>query len=428
MERERQLPRRLAPGLITLVGGLFFGAGLVAGCVADEDVTASLADSAKGEQVLPSVTTTTSEASRSEPSESTNDDTTTITGPTEPLVGLDAELIVDGFDQPIFVTGAPGTEALFVVEREGVVWAVEGGQRGAEPFLDLTDRLLSSSIEQGLLGLAFHPDYDTNGRLFAYWTDPEGDSVLAQFTTEGANPPELSTMEVIFTVDQPAERHNAGMIAFGPDGLLYLALGDGGSGGGPAQDISNPLGSIVRLDIDAGSPYGVPPGNPFEDEIWVYGLRNPWRFSIDPVSELVYIGDVGQDSAEEINVVALTGGGTNFGWAQAEGDACFRSDCDLASFTGPVLQYGHDQGCSVTGGLVYRGAAIPEMVGHYFFADWCGGLVASFRYDDGRVLDQLDWSEDLAELAQVTSFGQDASGELLVVNWDGQLFRIVPVR
>ncbi|MEM9561637.1 MAG: PQQ-dependent sugar dehydrogenase [Actinomycetota bacterium] len=423
-------------------------------CVPPDEETATFAPADGAEQTLPSVTQAPDgpdDDPAAEPDDEPDDEeagepaaadgdgdgepATTSTAPLAELQGLTTELLAADFDQPILVTGAPGTDALFVVEREGVIRVVEDSRVRDEPFLDLTGQLLSSSIEQGLLGLAFHPDYATNGVLFAYWTDPAGDSLLARF--EATAPTELDpeSLEVVLQVDQPAERHNAGMLEFGPDGLLYLALGDGGGGGATSQDTSDPLGSILRLDVgvdgrgDSTRPYAIPAGNPFDDEIWVYGLRNPWRFSIDEVTETVYIGDVGQDRWEEVNVVGLDGAGTNFGWFQTEGDQCFRSDCDTAGLTDPILQYSHDEGCSITGGRVYRGQAIPELTGHYLYADWCGGLVRSFRLTDrGQVADQLDWSDELGSLGQVTSFGVDGDGELLVVNWAGELHRILPVR
>ncbi len=348
--------------------------------------------------------------------------------PLAPLQGLAGELVTSGFQQPVLVTSAPGTDALFVVERAGTVQVVVGGERQETPFLDLRGGdLLSNSIEQGLLGLAFHPDYATNGRGFLYWTRGSGDSVLAEFSGNGTDPLDPSQLKPLLEIPQPAERHNAGNIAIGPDGLLYLSLGDGGSGGSTAQDTSNLLGTVLRLDIDSGDPYAIPEGNPFGDEIWVYGLRNPWRFSIDPVDRFVFIGDVGQDTYEEINIVGLDGAGTNFGWFEAEGDQCFRSGCDLGAYTAPVLQYSHDDGCSVTGGYVYRGSAIPEFIGHYFFADWCTGIVRSFRYADGNAVDLFDWTNDI-RVGEVTSFGIGADAELYTVNWAGELHKIVPIR
>jgi glucose/arabinose dehydrogenase len=336
--------------------------------------------------------------------------------------------VSDGFDQPVLVIAAPGTDALFVVEREGIILVVENGQIAAEPFLDLRDQMTSSSIEQGLLGLAFHPDYENNRQLFVYWTQASGDSRLAAFTAGSPTKVDRDSMRVLLDIDQPAERHNAGMLLFGPDGLLYVALGDGGSGGSTAQDTTNLLGSILRIDVDGGDPYAIPPGNPFNDEIWVYGLRNPWRFSIDPAERLVYIGDVGQDTFEEINVVSLDGAGSNFGWFSMEGSGCFRGGCDPAAFVLPAFEYRQGDACSVTGGWVYRGPAIPELDGHYIYADWCSGFVGSFRYVDGDVVDEVDWTSDLAEVGQVTSFGLDNTGELYTVNWDGELFKIVPER
>lgn len=421
--------RSLRAGLVALFIALF----VATGCIADDESPASFGRGSTTEAPLPTVTEppvgSDAQTTDPEPSDPSPDEAlSTTTQPPDPLIGLSAEIVADGFDQPILVTGAPGTEVLYVVEREGVVLVVEDGVVAEEPFLDLRDQLLSSSIEQGLLGLAFHPDYESNGRFFAYWTDVNGDSRLAEFHASSHTVADLSSLRIILEVDQPGERHNAGMVMFGPDGLLYLALGDGGSGGSTAQDTSNLLGSILRLDVEGDDPYAIPAGNPFGDEIWVYGLRNPWRFSIDPVENVMYIGDVGQETFEEINVVGLDGAGTNFGWFQMEGDRCFRSDCDQADLTTPVLQYSHDEGCSVTGGWVYRGAAIPEFYGHYFFADWCKGFVRSLRLDDGRVVDQFDWTTELAALGQVTSFGLDNDAELYAVNWDGQLFKIVPIR
>lgn len=421
---------------------------IAAGCVPDDETAASLAGD-DGDTALPSVTESdpTDESADSETSErgestdgdaasTTSEASATTTAPLDPLLGLTAEPVAEGFEQPIHVTTAPGADHLYVVEREGTIRVVADETVADEPFLDLSDRLLSSSIEQGLLGLAFHPDFADNGRLYAYWTDPDGNSRLAEFTVPDPGDPmtaDPDSERLILAVEQPAQRHNAGMIQFGPDGLLYLALGDGGSGGATAQDTTNPLGSIVRLDVDGAGgdqPYAIPADNPFGSEIWVYGLRNPWRFHIDADSELMYIGDVGQDRFEEINVVGLDGAGTNFGWFEMEGDRCFRSGCDPDAYTLPVLQYGRDDGCSVTGGVVYRGAAIPEFDGHYFFGDWCKSWVRSMRYDPTteKVADQFDWTGDLAEIGQVTSFGLDAEGELLTVNWDGQLHRVVAVR
>ncbi len=340
--------------------------------------------------------------------------------------------MADGFDQPILAVAIPGTDQVVVVERKGVAFTMgPGGEVSEDPFIDLRDQMTSSSIEQGLLGMAFHPDYPTNGRMFAYWTQPNGDSRLAEFSAGGSQPVDVDTMQVILDVDQPGERHNAGHVVFGPDGLLYLALGDGGGGGFTSQDTSNLLGSILRLDVDTADGdmgYTIPETNPFGDEIWVYGLRNPWRFSIDPVDRLVYIGDVGQDAFEEVDVVGLDGAGANFGWFEMEGSVCFRGGCNPSAYDLPIHEYPHSDACSITGGIVYRGSAIPELVGHYMYADWCSVFVSTLRYDGSEVADIVDWTSDLTELGQVTSFAVDHDGEMLTVNWDGEIHRIVPMR
>ncbi len=396
-----------------------------AACVGDETSTATFASGPTTERQLPAVT----EPSVAPGSTSAADDATSTTETLAPLVGLGTELIADGFDRPVFITGAPGTDALFVVEQPGLISIVEDGVRAGEPFLDLRDLVGSRRNEQGLLGLAFHPGYESNGRFFAHWTNKDGDTRLGEFSANSPTEANQQPVRILLELDQPATNHNGGMITFGPDGLLYVGLGDGG--GNPedrSQDTTTLLGAILRLNVDGASPYEIPEGNPFGNEIWVYGLRNPWRFSIDSMSSQVYVGDVGQNRLEEVDVVSLDGAGTNFGWPETEGDSCFNDGCDLDAFTGPVLQYPHPDGCSITGGYVYRGSAIPELFGHYFYADFCGGLVRSFRLADGVAVDQLDWAGDLSALGQVASFGSDNDGELYGIDYRGSVYEIVPVR
>jgi glucose/arabinose dehydrogenase len=345
-------------------------------------------------------------------------------------------VVAPGLAQPVFVTSAPGDPRLFVLERTGVVRTIgPDATVTAEPYLDLRDVVGSSSIEQGLLGLAFHPGFEENGRLFVYYTLPSDDSRLVEFAAApGATTVDASTGRVVLEVEQPAERHNGGMIVFDPEGLLYLSLGDGGSGGEHGQRTDTVLGSILRLDVDRGDPYAIPAGNPFAagggaPEIWAYGMRNPWRFTIDPIDRLVYVGDVGQEDREEIDVLSLDGGaGSNLGWRVMEGSRCFAGPCDPAGFVLPVVEYGHDEGCSVTGGHVYRGAAIPELDGHYFYADWCRGWVRSFRYAGGAAVDQTDWSADLEGIGQVNGWGIGPDGELYAATWGGTVVRLVAVR
>jgi glucose/arabinose dehydrogenase len=247
---------------------------------------------------------------------------------------------------------------------------------------------------------------------------------------------DVSEERVVLEIEQPDERHNAGMLQFGPDGYLYISTGDGGAGGASVngQNPATLLAAILRIDVDGAEPYAIPSDNPFADgiegapEVWAYGLRNPWRFAIDPIERLMYIGDVGQESQEEIDVVPLEPVGYNFGWPSVEGSLCFfERDCDPADFVVPVIDYSHSEGLSVTGGYVYRGRAIPELVGHYFYGDWFREWIRSFRYQSGEATELRDWSSDL-EPGQINSFGIDGNGELLVATWEGTVVRIIPVR
>jgi glucose/arabinose dehydrogenase len=385
----------------------------------------------------PSNTTTTSGAR----------ETTTTAGPTTTipageLAGIDLDLITDSLSYPVGAWSIPGDDRIFVIERGGRVSAIDAS--GARTtYLDLTGRVNSGGIENGLLGLAFHPDFADNGRLYVYYTraedgDDSPDSRISQFraATADASSVDTSTEVVVLDVEQEGIRHRAGMLQFGPDGYLWIALGDGGLGDYSAQDLESYQGSILRIDVDSGNPYSIPPDNPGGDglpEIWAHGLRNPWRFYIDATDGLIYIGDVGQAGVEEINVAPLSEAGIDYGWPNFEGDNCYHptDGCDMGGWLGPVVGYDHSDGeCSVTGGLVYRGTAIPELVGHYFYADWCSGFIRSFRYADGEATKERDWSSDIAHLGtlQIASFGWDGANELLVVDSNGALYRVVPVR
>ncbi len=331
-------------------------------------------------------------------------------------VTLTAQSVAEGFEQPVFAT-SPGDDRLFVVEQIGRILILRDGAVQPEPFLDLRDEV-SSGGEQGLLGLAFHPDYASNGRFFVNYTDRSGDTQVVGYTATGdaADPASASTL---FSVDQPYANHNGGWIAFGPDGLLYVGMGDGGSGGDPQGNGQNPetlLGKMLRMDVNAE---GAAP------EIFATGVRNPWRNSFD--GNDLYIADVGQNAWEEISVIPATEAGANLGWKVMEGPVCFESDtCDASGFVAPVHSYSHADtgGCSLTGGYVYRGAAIPEIAGHYFFADFCSGRVESFRYADGAAADLTDWTEQLGGNGAITSFGLDSAGELYYTTIEGGLFRI----
>jgi hypothetical protein len=357
-------------------------------------------------------------------------------------VQISLELLADGLSQPVGAWSFPSDDRVFVIERGGRVRIVDETGLQAAPFLDLTDRVNSGGIENGLLGLAFHPDYSTNGRLFVYYTyaeseDDSPDSRIAEFTASSAAASTIdrSTESVILEVEQEGIRHRAGMLQFGPEGNLWIALGDGGLGDYSAQDLESLQGSILRIDVDSGDPYAVPPDNPYAaagglPEIWAHGLRNPWRFFIDDIDGLIYIGDVGQAGVEEINVAPLTEAGIDWGWPNFEGNNCYlpTDGCEMGGWRGPAEFFGHEDGaCSVTGGIVYRGAAIPELVGHYFYADWCIGFIRSFRYIEGEATQQTDWTDDIAGLGtlQISSFGWDGNNEMLVVDSNGALYRVV---
>lgn len=361
----------------------------------------------------------------------TTTSTTTTTVPLDPLQGLALELVAEGLTQPTVVVAAPDGDSLLVAERTGLIVSVSG-DGSAEPYLDLGNRVAANGIEQGLLGLALH---HSGSHVFVYYVAASGNRTLSRFAlADGEARPDSE--RVLFSLPQPEGsvdiRHYGGNLAFGPDGHLYVSLGDGADARGQGQDPGTVFGTIVRLDVDGAEPYGIPADNPFAEgggapEVWAYGLRNPWRFSIDSAESLLYIADVGQESWEEVNVLSLNEGGANLGWPSAEGNRCFLdSDCDLGAFAAPVVEYGHDEGCSITGGHVYRGTKIPELHGHYFYSDWCGGWLRSFRYQDGEAADLTDWAVEGA--GQVNAFGVDPDGELLIANYAGEIHRIVPVR
>ena len=327
---------------------------------------------------------------------------------------------------PVHITAPPRDDRLFVVEQAGRVLVVRDGAALPGPFLDVSERV-SSGGERGLLSMAFHPEYASNGTFFLYLTDAEGDTRVERWSVsadpERADP---ASARAILAVEQPYANHNGGHLLFGPDGFLYVALGDGGSGGDPhrnGQDRTTLLGTILRLDVDDPDGYAIPSDNPyarhpsFRPEIWASGLRNPWRIAFDPGPGLLFIADVGQNRREEIDVVPAGEGGLNFGWNAMEGSECFTARCDPSAYVPPTVEYAHSQGCSVTGGSVYRGAAIPELQGHYLYSDYCQGWLRSFRYEAGRAIDHRAW--DVASPGRVVSFGTDASGEMYVVSRKG---------
>src|SRR5262245_30355391 len=355
-----------------------------------------------------------------------------------------------GLNFPLFLTAAPGDAArLFVVEKEGVIKIIDvaSQQTLPAPFLDLTGQV-STADEQGLLGLAFHPNYSVNGFFYVNLINLSGDTEIRRYqVSSDPNVADPASVQVVLAVDQPdgSTNHKGGWLGFGRDGLLYAALGDGGGSGDPngsGQNLDSPLGKILRLNVDADDfpadgarNYGVPPTNPFAgatpglDEIWSYGLRNPWRPSFDRATGDLYIADVGESQREEVNVATAAsggGGGVNYGWNTTEGSLCFQpsAGCNMGGLTLPILEYDHTQGCSITGGYVHRGAAIPALRGTYFYGDFCSGFVRSFRFANGAASEQNDWAA-LRPTGGITSFGEDAAGELYIVTAAGGVFRIV---
>jgi len=372
---------------------------------------------------------------------------------------LSTERVLSGLSQPMFVASPPDDPRLFIVERGGTIRIFDGTQLLEPPFLDISGRV-DSQGEGGLLGLAFAPDYATSRAFYVYYT-ADGDngpleSRVSRFRAEPGVPNLANTAEkVLLRVDQPFDNHNGGTIAFGKDGYLYLGLGDGGDGGDPqdnAQDGSTLLGKMVRIDVSFTTnfmaDFTIPQDNPFvglapRDEIWAFGLRNPFRFSFDRLEGDLYIGDVGQGALEEIDVEPYPGpGGRNYGWDVMEGTLCFDDEgsgtdpgepvCNAPSLTLPVHTYDREPPCnSVTGGVVYRGSAL-DLQGQYLFADYCQSRIWSFVWDggggiDGQVVERTaELTPDVGSIDSPVAFGEDADGEVYVVDADGELFRIVP--
>lgn len=369
------------------------------------------------------------------------------TTPAAPLQGLALEQVASGLVQPLDVVTRPGDGALLAVQQQGtVVRITDDGTPADQPLLDVSEHMEIHSIEQGLLGMAFHPRHPEDPRIFVFHSLPSNDNVLVSYEVSDDDPEQVDadSRTVLLTIDKEPDkvRHNGGTVLFGPDGMLWLSLGDAARASVNGQDPSTLPGSILRLDVDGGDPYAIPPDNPFADgatvdgvtgapEVYWFGLRNPWRFSIDEPTGTAWIGNVGQETVEEVEVAAIDDGGINFGWPAFEGTESFYDDPPVTEPVDPVFEVRHDdtdEACSLTGGVVYRGATIPELDGHYFYADWCVGWIRSFTLDDDEVVGQQDWSEQL-EVGMVSSFGTDADGELLVIDWDaGAILRVVPER
>ncbi|MBI5428783.1 MAG: PQQ-dependent sugar dehydrogenase, partial [Nitrospinae bacterium] len=356
---------------------------------------------------------------------------------------LQVERVAGGLDNPAAIAHAgDGSNLLFIVLQKGKIAVLDGDRVLPEPFLDISS-LVSCCGERGLLGVAFHPRYAENGRFYVNYTDRSGDTTIARYTRSAGNPKTANpkSAAVLLTVGQPYSNHNGGQLQFGPDGYLYIGMGDGGAAGDPqnrAQNLSSLLGKMLRIDVDKGTPYAIPPSNPFvqvagaRGEIWAYGLRNPWRFSFDRRTGDLFVADVGQDRFEEIDYQpADSRGGENYGWRLMEGNACYNplSNCDDGTLTPPIAVYNHDKDgdghCAVIGGYRYRGKNIPPLDGVYIYGDYCSGRIwGTARDADGR------WTvEELLDTPlSISAFGEDGRGELYVADHpfarDGAIYRI----
>lgn len=361
----------------------------------------------------------------------------TVTGPAgTPHLAL--ATVTTALTFPTFLTSPPqDARRLFVTEKSGTIRIVQDGVLLPAPFLDLRAVVNSSGDEQGLLGLAFEPGFARTGRFLVSYTDANDAVRIVRFHAgANANVADPAPVGTILTLPKSDPSHNGGEIVFGPDGMLWIGVGDGGGAGDPfhhGQTKDDLYGSLLRIDVSRGtSGYSIPPGNPFvspdRPEVWNIGLRNPWRFSFDRETGDLWIGDVGQDRNEEIDVAPAANGrspGANYGWPVLEGDDCYNtSSCDGSGMTSPVLTYPHGPGCSVTGGYVYRGRSLPGLRGTYFYSDYCGHEISSFRLVGGAVVEETTWP-DLDPGSFVPSFGEDAEGELYVLTDTGGVYRIV---
>lgn len=341
-------------------------------------------------------------------------------------IDLELSLVAGGFDAPLGIIHAgDGSDRLFVIEQGGTIRIVRDGEMLPEPFLDVSNRVVAGG-EQGLLGLAFHPSYEDNGRFFVNYTDTDGDTVVEEYAVSGdPDVAESESERVLLRIDQPFPNHNGGNLVFGPDGYLYIGTGDGGGAGDPeenGQDLTTLLGKLLRIDVDAPGPepYGIPLDNPFADEadarpeIWGYGLRNPWRFSFDRATGDLWIGDVGQSAFEEINRAGGGAAGVNYGWDVMEGRNCYEeANCDRDDKELPLTGYSHEGGCSITGGFVYRGNEAPELHGGYVFGDYCSGNVWVL---DSRAKGFVEPVQLLEGQGSISSFGEDEAGELYMAD------------
>jgi hypothetical protein len=349
---------------------------------------------------------------------------------------LDLQPVASGLNAPMLATAPGGDPRLFIAERGGAIKVLKNGAVKSQPFLNIPG--VSTCGEGGLLGMAFHPDYATNGRFFVHYTAGGGAYGFQSRVVEYRSSPSSDVADplpvrTILTLDQPQCNHNAGSINFGPDGSLYIPFGDGGAQASSAQDPASWLGTVLRINVDGAAPYTIPSGNPYNGtngarEVWATGFRNPFRSSIDPATGALYVGDVGQNVWEEVSVLPAGVPGLNFGWNTMEGPDCYSpsSGCDTNGLTAPVVFYRNpSDGKSVVGGYVYRGAAIPQLDGTYFYADFYSDWIRSFKLVGGVATEQRDWKSSFGSVNGIVGFGVDGAGELYVVSIGGTVYQIV---
>ena len=368
--------------------------------------------------------------------------------------------IADGFKKPLFITSYPtDSNLLYVVEQAGRIIVIENGEKLKRPFLDIKKQVVNPSRpgdERGLLGFAFHPNHTKNGKFYINYMNNDGYTVVSEFTVKNKQRANHSSERILFDLKQPFSNHNGGHMAFGPDGYLYISIGDGGKSGDPnnaGQDLNTIFGKVIRIDVNQ-TPYGIPKSNPYygqenkRGEIWAWGLRNVWRFSFDRENGDIFYGDVGQNKWEEINYEpAKSKGGVNYGWRIMEARHCYNPEdnCNESGLTQPILEYPNDanymrtltgmdqpdvDGCSVTGGYVYRGKKIKGLQGTYLFGDYCSGNVWSFKVENGKAVEFQNRTEEI-NLAEgeftnyISSFGEDADGELYIIDYNGGVYKII---
>lgn len=387
---------------------------MVTACASQQELAPTTPPRSTATQAPPTTTTTTPEPS-STTVPATADTTTTTT--LAPLQSLAYEKVAD-LPFPVQMTALPGSEMGYVATKDGRVWAYDGLMVRETPVLDISNQVRDER-EQGLLSISLHPGDDS--RFFAHYSAGDGDTVVSEFTFVSETEVDPGSEQVLLRLDQPARNHNGGMIVVDDAGNLYVGLGDGGGANDQfdnGQNTGTLLGGLVKIVLDSGQ----------EPVLWQYGLRNPWRFWFD--RNLIYVADVGQDSFEEVSV-AGNGRDINYGWPITEGLHCFRpsSDCETGGLTHPVIEVAHgDAGtCSITGGIVYRGERIPEIDGHFFYSDYCGGYLRSFRFDGAGAVEQTDWTAQVGVPGSVVGFGIDGAGEMYVATTE-ELLKVVPVR